>query len=445
MASRKMKLKKEHTTFNVPIQVISQEEAAQKIIDSLLESKEAAAKSQTAPTTRTTEESRPASITKDSVPDISLQNIAENKKSVRTFKGVAYSGKPIDKHFVFENLFLDVDGMTFKQQVPIFKNHDPSQVVGFGMLRRESGQLLIEGTLATELDSAKEIAALSDAGFNWELSVGVEPDFIEEVNEDRAFEINGKQAKGPAVIFRRPKVMETSFVPIGADRNTSAQVFSNELNKYKNIEVRNMDITTINVDGKEVEVTKNEEGNFSLTLELETLDLETDHTFCACMEGKELEDEETEKKKKSLSDENAALLEEVAELRAKNKEYEKEKKRAKFEKAVSTSAIEFGDDTFDTIVALPEEQFNAFLTNIENTKSASTAISDEKASLPSKELFKQDKPATSDDNTVGFTAEQKLEIFNKKADALVKEYADKGAELSRKDAKLMLGRQQKHY
>ena len=410
MASRKMKLKKEHTTFNIPIQVISEQEAKQRIIDSLLETKQ---------DTGTTEASIPA--------DNNLQSAQTDSSGVRTFTGIAYSGKPIEKHFMFENLFLDVEGMNFKEQIPIFKNHNPADVVGFGKLRRENGQLLIDGTLATELDSAKEIAALSDAGFAWELSVGVEPEFVQEISSDVEFSINGVQAKGPAMIFRSPTVMETSFVPIGADRNTSAEVFNKDLNKYKNIEVRNMDITTIKVDGKDVEFTKNDEGKFSISLDVETLEEGAEYTFCPCMEGKELS-EEDDKKEKSLADENAALLEEIAELRAKNKEFERAQKKARFSKAVESSSIELGEEEFETLLLLPEDKFESFLNKIENTKVTSNASGDVKAQPASKELFKQDAPAQT------FSDDSSVEEWKDRARSLQKEFKEKGVELSFKDA-----------
>jgi len=411
MASRKMKLKKKHTSFNVPITVISEEEAKKRIIDSLLESKEV------------------IEVNQDSVSaENSLESTSQNLGNVRTFSGIAYSGKPIDKHFMFENLYLDVEGMTFKDQIPIFKNHDPSSIVGFGKLSRVGGELLIEGTLATDLDNAKEIAALSDAGFNWELSVGVEPAYIEEISQDREFSINGQSVRGPATIFRQPTVMETSFVPIGADRNTAAEVFNKDLNKYKNIEVRNMDITTIKVDGKDVEVNKNEEGKFSVSIELDSLTADTEYTFCPCMETKELKDEETEKKKKNaLSDENSALLEELASLREEVANYKKEAKRAKFNKAVESSSLELGTEEFESLILLPEDKFEAFLSKIENTKVVTKGASP-KAQNANKELFTQDDPAKN------FSSEDSTEVWKDRARSLQKEFKEKGVELSFSDA-----------
>lgn len=409
MASRKMKLKKEHTTFNVPITVISEEDARKRIIDALKENSES------------------KEVTQDTVSEEhSLESTNQDSGNVRTFTGIAYSGKPIEKHFMFENLYLDVDGMTFKDQIPIFKNHDPNTILGYANLYRKNGKLMAEGILATDLPDAKEVAALSDAGFAWELSVGVEPSYIEEVSQDKQFSINGQQVVGPATIFRGPKVMETSFVPIGADSNTSAQVFNKDLDKFKNIEVRNMEITTIKVDGKDVEYSQSEDGKFSVMVELDELNAETEYTFCPCM-GEELEDDETEKKKKSLADENSALLEELASLREEVKAHKREAKKAKFTKAIETSAIEMGDDEFETLLLLPEDKFEAFLSKIENTKVV-TGQGSQKTQSATKELFKQDKPATELSN------DDSVEAWKEKARALQKEYKEKGFELSIRDA-----------
>lgn len=381
MATKKIKIEKKHLCFNFPVRIIDRAEQEKNIMDAAEEARRISAN---APVERELEviADRSNQLEQSTAPS-----------SSRKFSGVAYSGLPVKQHFIFENLFLDVDGMTFKDQIPIFKNHDADKIVGYGSLTKHEGQLLIDGNLITGVDEAQDIATLSDNGFKWELSVGVNPEYIEEFSQGQTFSMNGSDHEGPAVVFRSPNVFETSFVAVGADKNASAQIFSKDLNEITEIEVKKMETIELNINGQQTEVVKTETG-YEFKMEVAELELDKEYTFgCACESKQSKEDE--------LSEALAAAQAEIAELK-------KAKRKERFSAAVETSAVEFDEEQFELIADLEEEKFAAFLSKIEGTKvSAETG-----KPAPKAELFKQDEAAeatlSTDSSVKEWSAKAKL-------------------------------------
>ncbi len=59
----------------------------------------------------------------------------------------------------------------------------------------------------------------------WQMSVGIFPDAIEEVQAGSSTTVNGRAVAGRVHVFRKSRVREASFVAVGADSMTSAHVF----------------------------------------------------------------------------------------------------------------------------------------------------------------------------------------------------------------------------
>lgn len=145
--------------------------------------------------------------------------------ALRQFEGVAYSGEVIRNHFFWGNVIFDLASTRSPGRTPILIEHDRNQRCGVGQLSIGNDAIRIAGVL---LDNAhgRAIASESDAGFPWQMSVHIEPGYVEEVREGAAVTVNGQLLEGPLTIFRDSLIRETSFTPTGADPNTSARVFS---------------------------------------------------------------------------------------------------------------------------------------------------------------------------------------------------------------------------
>lgn len=140
------------------------------------------------------------------------------------FEMEAYTGTPVARHW--GTLSISIEGITAKAQMPIFRDHDPKQIVGYSTENSKSGSFKVKGVFSKSTEAAKEVISLAQEGFPWQASIGVKPTSIVEVEGGKFMKVNGHQVAGPAQVWVESEVFETSFVPLGADSGTSADVFS---------------------------------------------------------------------------------------------------------------------------------------------------------------------------------------------------------------------------
>jgi len=140
------------------------------------------------------------------------------------FNITAYTGETVERWW--GDLTIDLTGIESKKRIPIFMNHNPSQIVGFSTDTKTDGSFQVSGLFSGVTEAAKEAKALAGEGFPWQASIGVRPNKIKSLQKDEVHAVNGREVTGPAEIWLSSEVFETSFVPIGADSNTSIATFS---------------------------------------------------------------------------------------------------------------------------------------------------------------------------------------------------------------------------
>lgn len=145
----------------------------------------------------------------------------------RLFTGLAYSGGPVD--YFGGRLVVDIEGINFSDRMPVLVDHDVTKRVGVGELFQTEAGLEIRGHLLRN-SLAREVAADADDGFPWQMSIRVDAGSVEEVKSGTTVNVNGADYEGPLYVFRRNTVSEVSFVPLGADSTTYAQVFARGTN-----------------------------------------------------------------------------------------------------------------------------------------------------------------------------------------------------------------------
>lgn len=165
-------------------------------------------------------------------------SVGENAES-KQFSGVAYSGGAITDRLVmsntgdiFDKLVIDVHSAserTTKQNpslgIPVFYNHDQNQILGNGRLAF-ADDIRISGKFSAYTDESKKIHGLmKDEGFPMQQSIYVETDNIEGFKTG-SVNVNGRAFDAPIAVFRNGFIREVSLCPIGADPDTSAEVFS---------------------------------------------------------------------------------------------------------------------------------------------------------------------------------------------------------------------------
>lgn len=148
------------------------------------------------------------------------------------FSGVAYTGAVMKPDGWHGPIIVDLAGVRVpKPQRPILRQHDPNKIVGHAeTVTVEADGIKVAGVLsAFEVSAhAKEIVALAKNGFGWELSIGANPVRTEFLESGQTAQVNGREVAGPLTISRETDLGEISFVPLGADGDTSATVTASQ-------------------------------------------------------------------------------------------------------------------------------------------------------------------------------------------------------------------------
>jgi len=138
---------------------------------------------------------------------------------------LAYTGSPVARSY--GAFVIDLAGIELREKIPMLVDHDGSKIAGFAdkCLISDRG-LELEGVLSDATDHGRVVQALSDEGFPWQASVGLEVLEREEVSAGDSVEVNGLTLEGPLSIARKSRLPETSFLYSGADSATYAVALS---------------------------------------------------------------------------------------------------------------------------------------------------------------------------------------------------------------------------
>lgn len=160
----------------------------------------------------------------------------DDENALKRFSMVAYTGV---KMKLFGGLVVDLEGLELPaaNALPILRDHDMTQIVGHGTARIEGGQVLIDGVVSGASDAAREVSESSRNGFPWQSSIGAEILRVEDVEAGGSVNVNGMDFEGPLLVVRGSRLFETSFVPAGADANTSARVAAKRVAHHKGLEM----------------------------------------------------------------------------------------------------------------------------------------------------------------------------------------------------------------
>lgn len=149
--------------------------------------------------------------------------LATGADKVRTFKGVANSGKPFG--YGGYQAVVDLAQLSHKASVPVLLEHSPVKMAGVCSLSVTADGLIAEGSLLSN-EFGTQIAEAADQGFPWEMSVYAQAESYEELAAGAVLSVNGNEVTGPAVILRRCAIREVSFTAVGVDGETEAVVLS---------------------------------------------------------------------------------------------------------------------------------------------------------------------------------------------------------------------------
>lgn len=150
----------------------------------------------------------------------------ESQPGPRKFRITAYTGAPIRQGWSREPVIIDLAGMTLPPTVPIVMGHDYAlgSILGQGVPSVQGGQLVVEGEILADSETARQVLALAERGYQWQASVGADVGRHLKFGEDQATTVNGQTVTGPVRVVRASTLRETSFVTLGADRSTAISI-----------------------------------------------------------------------------------------------------------------------------------------------------------------------------------------------------------------------------
>ncbi|WP_417378332.1 hypothetical protein [Gimesia sp.] len=151
---------------------------------------------------------------------------AKQAEGLKRFTMTAYTGGPMRLAGFRLPVVVDLAGLQItKQNQPILKDHDSSQIVGHSTeIEKINGELHVAGLVSGSGEAADEIRTTGKNGFPWQASIGAGVTRLESVREGESVTVNGQTFQGPIYVARESVLREVSFVAMGADLNTSAHV-----------------------------------------------------------------------------------------------------------------------------------------------------------------------------------------------------------------------------
>ncbi|MEO2033863.1 MAG: hypothetical protein ABGZ35_17435, partial [Planctomycetaceae bacterium] len=166
---------------------------------------------------------------------------AEQPEHVRRFSMTAYTGGAMVLAGWRYPVVVDLAGLTVgKQDRPILLDHTRDVDFVMGQTDRitvENHRLLVAGEVMGDSAKARQVIALADRGFSWQASIGARAGQVELVARGKTVEVNGQDFTGPVNVARSATLGEVSFVVLGADENTSAQIAASTNQSEKEIDM----------------------------------------------------------------------------------------------------------------------------------------------------------------------------------------------------------------
>jgi phage major head subunit gpT-like protein/phage head maturation protease len=142
-----------------------------------------------------------------------------------TFEIIGYTGAVMQVEGFFNPVVVDLAGVkTTGQQIPALFSHDLDRVVGLTSSVKIASEITLAGIITGDNEWSAEVVSQAKNGFRWQASIGATIVRREFLDAGKTATVNGREVAGPLVIAREAQLYEISFVSVGADSQTSADV-----------------------------------------------------------------------------------------------------------------------------------------------------------------------------------------------------------------------------
>jgi len=144
----------------------------------------------------------------------------------RRFKILAYTGGVLKVTGFALPVVVDLQGLE-AGAVAIVLDHQVSTSTTVGQadqIENTGESLVLAGPVTGNSDQVQRVLAQADAGHQWQASIGAEVSEQQIVPAGELVKVNGQQFRGPLIVARKSRLVETSVLPVGADSNTSVNL-----------------------------------------------------------------------------------------------------------------------------------------------------------------------------------------------------------------------------
>ncbi len=151
----------------------------------------------------------------------------DGKPAVPTFEGIAYTGAPMSPSGFGGQIVCELGGIEWAkdEKHPVLHIHEAPEVVGHTTkIKASKDGIHVEGVLSGNTEHAEKVRGPASRGFPWQMSIGATPTETSFLEAGEKATVNGREVTGPMTIAHKTKLSEVSFVPNGADDQTSATV-----------------------------------------------------------------------------------------------------------------------------------------------------------------------------------------------------------------------------
>ncbi len=152
----------------------------------------------------------------------SVEALAGEAGQTPRFRMLAYTGAEIQR--AYGKAVAELSGISVPAKLPILLNHDEDAVVGYADKAELTARgLELSGPVIDSEPAGQRVVKLSRSGFPLTASIGIRIENVERVDEGKVARCNGRDVAGPATVWRKGSLFETSFITANpADKNTSA-------------------------------------------------------------------------------------------------------------------------------------------------------------------------------------------------------------------------------
>lgn len=251
---------------------------------------------------------------------INAEADANEPDKLKTFSGIGYTGQPMKPMGWYDPIIVDLQGVRISSQHrPILRQHDHEQIVGHSTsVKVTKAGIEFEGVFSGQPEHVEKVTIPAKNGFKWQMSIGANPLRTSFLASGEKATVNGREVVGPLTISHETEIGECSFVPLGADGDTSAVVSASASKKGTSMNkfLLKAAMAQLRASGKISAAKYSDE-------DVDAMDEDTAKSALKkCMKaeddppGKSADDDDDDDKKKADASSMAAFKAEMAKLRS---------------------------------------------------------------------------------------------------------------------------------